>query len=67
MTFGKKYSYIYVLLTDVHVYYADLDATTCLLVLGYVYKLHYHIIHGSNVLSCVKMPQLLLLEIVLLD
>ena len=24
-----------------NVYYADLDATTCLLVLGYVYKLHY--------------------------
>ena len=30
-----------------HVYYADLDATTSLR-LGNVYKLHYHVIHGSK-------------------
>ena len=34
-----------------NVYYADLDATTCLLVLGYVYKLHY-VLYGSNVPIC---------------
>ena len=35
-----------------HVYYADLDATTCLLGLGYMFiscTIISYIIHGSNV------------------